>query len=240
MDFTKKLKDKSNDIIGQKSLTIAFFGDSITQGCFEIYKTGEKSIQTVFDIENSYSMKLKKIFSLIYPNVQINIINSGISGDSTNNALKRIDRDILTFSPDLVVVCFGLNDSNNGLSYIQNYKENLKKIFTKIKAQNIEVVLMTPNMMNTKTSCHITDSFIKGIAEKFALIQNSGLLKKYIDEAKAVANEENIYICDCYDKWEKLNKAGVETSELLANHLNHPTRDMQWLFAYSLFETIMF
>jgi hypothetical protein len=31
---------------GQKSITIAF----LTQGCFELYKTGEKSIEIVLDM----------------------------------------------------------------------------------------------------------------------------------------------------------------------------------------------
>lgn len=240
LDFVNKLKNKSVNMYGQKPVTIAFLGDSVTQGCFEIYKTGEKSIETVFDSENSYSVKLKKLFTGIYPNVQLNIINSGISGDNSANGLKRIERDILPYSPDLVVVCFGLNDCNNGQNYIETYADNLKKIFKKLKSADIEIIFMTPNMMNTKTSCNITDIFIKEIAERLAAIQNNGILKKYIDAAKAAAVSEGVKVCDCYDKWEKLYQSGVDTTSLLANYLNHPAREMHWLFAYSLFETIMF
>jgi lysophospholipase L1-like esterase len=39
------------------------------------------------------------------------VINSGVSGDTAAGALERIDRDVLRFAPDLVIIAFGLNDS---------------------------------------------------------------------------------------------------------------------------------
>jgi hypothetical protein len=32
---------------------------------------------------------------------------------------------------------------------------------------------------------------------------------------------------------------GVDTTELLSNKINHPIREMNWLFAYSLVEEMM-
>ena len=37
---------------------------------------------------------------------------------------------------------------------------------------------------------------------------------------------------------DKLRAAGVDTTALLSNHINHPTREMHDLFAISLLETI--
>ena len=240
MKITEKLKLKNQYIYAINPITIAFVGDSVTQGCFEIYKTGKESIETCFDYENSYSNKLKQIISLLYPKAQINIINSGISGDNSSNGLKRLERDILSYSPDLTIVCYGLNDCTVGLNGINNYSQNLKLIFQKLKNINSEVIFMTPNMMNTEISCHINDSFIKDLAKQFLEIQNGNILKSYIEEAKKIALKENIKICDCYEKWEKLYNAGVNTTNLLSNNLNHPIKDMHWLFAFSLFEVIFF
>ena len=36
----------------------------------------------------------------------------------------------------------------------------------------------------------------------------------------------------------KLEQNGVDTTILLANRINHPTREMNWLFAVSLLETM--
>lgn len=46
-------------------------------------------------------------------------------------------------------------------------------------------------------------------------------------------------VCDCYAQWKQLQAAGVNTTELLSNKLNHPTREMNWLFAVSLLRSIL-
>ena len=56
---------------------------------------------------------------------------------------------------------------------------------------------------------------------------------------KKLCEKENIAVCDCYAKWKKLYDGGVDITELLANKINHPTREMNWLFAYSLVETML-
>ena len=50
-----KIIDKLNakqDIYGEKPVTIAFLGDSVTQGCFECYIKEDGKIETVFDYKN--------------------------------------------------------------------------------------------------------------------------------------------------------------------------------------------
>ena len=47
----------------------------------------------------------------------------------------------------------------------------------------------------------------------------------------------NIPVCDCYAKWKELAKT-QDTTMLLANRINHPTKEMHELFAQSLFEMI--
>ena len=111
MKIVEKLKAKNTDILNSKPITIAFLGDSVTQGCFECYLTSETTLQTVFDYQNAYSTRLKEILNILYPSVQFNIINSGISGDGTTFGLERLERDIIAYNPDLCVVSFGLNDS---------------------------------------------------------------------------------------------------------------------------------
>ena len=80
MKIVEKIKAKQADIYNAPPVTIGFLGDSVTQGCFEIYKTGPESLQTVFEPKHAYSTKLREMLALLFPNVQINIINSGIIG----------------------------------------------------------------------------------------------------------------------------------------------------------------
>ena len=46
-------------------------------------------------------------------------------------------------------------------------------------------------------------------------------------------------VADCYSEWKKLYESGVHTTMLLANRINHPTREMHGLFADMLFKTIL-
>ena len=48
---------------------------------------------------------------------------------------------------------------------------------------------------------------------------------------------EIVAVCDVYSKWKEMAKT-KDTTLLLANRINHPTREMHQLFADSLFETI--
>ena len=238
MKIIEKLNAKQ-DIYGEKPVTIAFLGDSVTQGCFECYIKENGKIETVFDYKSAYSTRLREMLNILYPSVQVNIINSGISGDGTENGKTRIERDILPFSPDLVVVSYGLNDACAGLQKLENYRQNLKEIFNKVSSCGAEVISLTQNAMNTKKSCHLkVDDALTTTALMTANIQNDGVMKAYMDAAKEVANECGVKVCDIYPMWEKLIASGVDTTELLANKINHPIREIHYYMAIKLLETM--
>jgi lysophospholipase L1-like esterase len=44
------------------------------------------------------------------------IINAGAPGDTTASALKRLQRDVLARSPDMVLITLGGNDLKNGVA----------------------------------------------------------------------------------------------------------------------------
>ncbi len=239
MRFTQLLKQKQEDNFGTKAPVIAFLGDSVTQGCFEIYRSGEM-LKTIFDNRENYANKVQEILSVLYPEAPVSIINAGINGGTAAEALDRLERDVLCHNPDLVVVCFGLNDSNADEDGVKWYADNLSEIFAKIKANGAEIIFMTPNMMNTKLSRVTEDEIAKNLSDIFANRQLNGLFDKYIESAKKVCEEQNIPVCDCYAIWKKMYECGVDTTELLCNGLNHPSRKMHYLFATELVKTIFF
>ena len=239
MEIVKKIADKAADLHGAKIPTIAFLGDSVTQGCFECYRKNDGGIETVFDKEHAYHNYVNRIFSILYPNVPLNIVNAGISGDSTAGGVARLERDVLCHKPDLTVVCFGLNDCGNGFDGLDGYKQRLQEIFTKLQQSGSEVIFMTANMMNTSVSCHLEGDYFRDFAKRFMERQQEGVLKAYFEGGKEVAKACGVKICDVHAKWEQLYVNGVDVTELLANKLNHPTREMNWMFAYELVGTMM-
>lgn len=240
MKIIELLKQKQEGLIKNKPVTIAFLGDSVTQGCFECYLTGPDSLQTVFDYKSAYSTRVREILNLLYPSVQINIINSGVSGDSAPVGLQRLERDVLSYNPDLVLISYGLNDSTGGKEGIGKYTSALEEIFSQLKKKNIETIFLTQNYMNTKTSPHLKEELFINLSKTFANeVQNSGVLKAYFAAAREVCEKYGVKICDLYPVWEKLEKAGVDVTELLANKLNHPIRELHYYMAMKLVETML-
>ncbi len=236
----EKIAQKAKDNFENAPVTIAFLGDSVTQGCFEVFMKNEKDIETIFDRKSAYHAYLSDLFAHLYPTVPVNIINAGISGDNAPHGLKRLERDVLRFDPDLVVVCFGLNDCMQGPDKIDNYTNALAGIFDRLLKEGKEVIFMTPNMMNTSLSPHLVpDQQIRKIAARTMEYQLEGIMDQYMDGARSVCARYNIPVCDCYKKWKTLYENGADITELLSNKINHPTREMNHLFAVSLLETML-
>jgi lysophospholipase L1-like esterase len=238
MKFIEKLAKKHNNLVGEPPATLAFIGDSVTQGCFEIIEGG-KGIDIVFENKSAYSTRTNEILHTLFPRAQINLVNCGISGDGAPGGLARIDRDILPFKPDLVVVSYGLNDAGKGEAGLEAYTSALDGIFKKVKASGAECIFMTENAMNTHVSDLIGNERLRAIAEGAMKTQTSGMLEKYFEAAKKVALENDVRVCDCYAKWKAMIAAGVNVTALLSNKINHPIRELHYLFAYSLVETML-
>lgn len=211
------------------SFNIVCYGDSVTQGCFG---APSDTNPTVFD---SYSRKLHKALQFLYPDKVINVINSGIAGDTATRAFLRFERDVLAYHPDLVIVMFGVNDFGNTDAYV----ESLGKIFDELNKRNIPCIYMTEHMMNTY-SADDTQPDIKDYSAVTAKAQNDGTMDNLWERGIATAKEKGVTVCDVYHKWKKLHAAGVDITKMLANRINHPCKEMHDLFVSSLIDTLFF
>jgi lysophospholipase L1-like esterase len=239
MRITEKIIAHNKNFAGTPPVLMAFLGDSVTHGCFEVYVAANGGLDCIYDYESVYHNQLKKRLEEICPASPVNILDAGVSGGSAPYGLNRLDRDILRFSPDFVSVCFGLNDACSGEDGLLNYTNALDGIFKKLKSADIETVFLTPNCMNTYVDSRIEFDKLKQIAEDIAKIQNSGMLTRYIDAAKEICHKNNVPVCDAYGRWINMQKSGIDTTLLLSNHINHPTRPLHKLFSDMLFDMII-
>lgn len=69
------------------------------------------------------------------------IVNAGVSGDTTEMALARIDGDVLSHDPRIVIVGLGGNDYLRGVD-IATTERNLRTIIRKIHSAGAMVVLL--------------------------------------------------------------------------------------------------
>jgi len=115
--LTSTHQDFSNGSVGEK---IICFGDSLTYG------TGAGKGM-------DYPSQLSKMISKP-------VINAGVPGDTTARALQRLERDVLTYSPDWVLITLGGNDLKNGIAKDTAF-ENLKVIVESIQGQGAHVII---------------------------------------------------------------------------------------------------
>ncbi len=234
MKFTEKLIARQNDQFGNPPATIAFLGDSVTQGCFECYYDPAVGFFGPCEYENSFAEHLRHFLLMLCPNAQINVINAGIGGDKATGGLARFDRDVAPYHPDLVVVGYALNDSGHGKEGLAEYKAALSGLVEKIHAMGAECILLTPNSMNDRVSPHLTDPVMKNAAAAFIHVD----LDLYVNTMREVAATYGVPVCDVYARWQAWRRAGVNVTELLSNKLNHPVRELHRFTAYLLSETI--
>ena len=239
MKIIEKIAAKNKDFHGQRSPVIAFLGDSVTQGCFELFIDKYDKVNTVCETRNSYGSLLKEKCERYFPKASPIIINAGLSGGHAPAGAARLERDVLRFMPDLTVVCFGLNDCQNGKNGIASYTDALETIFERSKEAGSEVIFMTPNMMCNGVYKGFADERIEKIAVAMAEIQNGGGLDEYMQAAVQTAKRCGVKISDCYGKWKQLDRNGADIIALLSNRINHPTREMHRLFCDMLFDTMM-
>lgn len=224
MHIKEKIYLDYEDLNREGSITIVAFGDSVTHGAVA---------PNEMNFEDVYWNRLRKKIQNVRSYVPVNVINAGIGGTTAFESVMRLESQVLCHKPDLVIVCFGLNDVNRELS---EYVEALETIFIKCKESGADVIFMTPNMLNT----YVADDTLERLRE-YAFVtaeyQNSGKMDLYMREAVRVATEAGVTVCDCYSQWKKLSET-KDTTMLLANRINHPVSEMHELFAEMLFDCI--
>lgn len=70
----------------------------------------------------------------------IEVINSGVSGNTTADGLARLEADVLAFEPDVVLITLGGNDLKNRVG-VDTARANLVKGIQRIQAAGAMVVL---------------------------------------------------------------------------------------------------
>ena len=238
LDATAIIQNQTPEKCSMEALTIAFLGDSVTQGCFESFSSPEDEWKGV-DAEAVYHNRLRKKLEKAYPQRLFRIINAGVAGNNSSNGLARVETDVLKHNPDMTVVCFGLNDVHDGEKNLPVYRDNLRTIFEKLHNAGSKTMFLTPNCMCMElTDDYADDKQLAHAQELCLLAQKSGLMDRYIETAKDVCREMHVPVCDCYGTWMQWHKEGRNVTNLLANHINHPSREMHQVFADALYESL--
>ncbi len=120
--------------------TIVFLGDSITEA-----GAGDNGYITLF----------RQAMEKSRPGSGIRIIGAGISGHKVPDLEARLDRDVLSQKPQVVVIYIGINDvwhSENGNGTdAGRYEQGLKNLIRRCRDAGARVVLATPSVIGEKS-----------------------------------------------------------------------------------------
>ena len=114
-------------------VSVACFGDSVT-GVY--YHTGGR---------RAWCDLVGLALQRLYPRTPVEMINAGVSGNSSADGLRRMEADVLRHQPQLVVAMFGLNDVTRVSP--EDFRANLRQIVQRSRQVGAEVILMTPNFV---------------------------------------------------------------------------------------------
>lgn len=125
-------------------MKIVFIGDSITD-C-------ERDRADDNSLGNGYVKILADKLRPIYPDMDIELINRGVSGNEVCDLLARVQKDVIDLKPDAAVVMAGINNVIHQFKYgktldLKQFERDYRALLTKIKDAGILLIVLEPFLM---------------------------------------------------------------------------------------------
>ena len=154
-----------------KTKKVIFFGDSITQAGVQ---------------PNGYITVMKDMLRHEGDSADYDLIGAGIGGNKVYDLYLRLEDDVLSKSPDIVVIYVGVNDvwhkSSSGTGTdADKFEKFYRAIIKKVQSANAKVILVTPATIGEK---------------KAYMNQQDGDLNKYSGIIKSIGSDMNLPVVD--------------------------------------------
>jgi isoamyl acetate esterase len=166
----------------QKGDRIVFLGDSITAA-----GVGPKGFVTL--IKNALAEKHKDL--------GVEVIGAGVSGNKVPDIQKRLEKDVLSKKPTIVVIYIGINDVWHGEkdpakgTSKENYEAGLRDVIKRCQEAGARVVLCTPSVIGEKNDASNT---------------NDAKLDEYAEISRKVAKDLKVPVCDLRKEFQAYEK----------------------------------
>lgn len=173
------------------AMEIVTLGDSITKG-----------VRSGVTAEQTFAALVEQ--RLRASGHDVRIANVGIGGERTDQALKRLDRDVVAKRPQIVTIMYGTNDSyvDAGKTAsrlpLDDYRKNLGELVARLRAVGATPVLMTEPRWGR-------DARKNGVGEN-----PNRALEPYVAACREVAAELQVPLVDHFDHWTQAEAAGTD------------------------------
>jgi acyl-CoA thioesterase-1 len=173
---------------------IVLLGDSITKGV----RSGVTAEQTFAGVVD------KRLRDLGWP---VKTTNVGIGGERTDQALVRLDKEVIANEPQIVTIMYGTNDSyvdsgrDGSRISVEAYRENLKQLVERIRSSGATPVLMTEPRWGAAAKPN-------GLGE-----HPNERLEQFMHACRDVARETKTPLVEHYAPWLSAEEAGQELGQ---------------------------
>lgn len=109
-----------------------------------------------------YVWLLQRYLNQLYPNQPVEIISSGVSGNTSTQLNQRFKQDVLDKKPDLITINIGVNDvlqsfqtptqARPNIPTPQEYRQNLTAMVQAATSKAIPVLLLSPTIIQEDLS----------------------------------------------------------------------------------------
>ncbi len=199
---------------------------------FTVVAFGTSTTARRSGVESVYADLLRK--KLAQQGLSARVVNQGIPGNRTTDAIARFESDVRAWKPDVVIILFGLNDSavdvwRNATKPrvpIDSYRKNLTTMVQTLKGDGAKPILVTPQPM------HWTEKLKKLYAgppynDKSPYTATDPLgfnatLVDYVEVVREVAGLEEVALVDLHQQFMDYHGGkGQHLSDLLLDGM-HP------------------
>jgi lysophospholipase L1-like esterase len=123
---------------------VLFQGDSITD-C-------GRDREDFYGLGGGYAMMVAKLFGELHPNLEVEFVNRGISGDRACDLKRRWQEDCIDLKPDVLSIFIGINDvwrrydDAKDPTSAEKFEENYRYILneTRTKLPSTKIIIMEP------------------------------------------------------------------------------------------------
>jgi dipeptidyl aminopeptidase/acylaminoacyl peptidase/lysophospholipase L1-like esterase len=170
-------------------LKIVTLGDSITKGV----RSGVTAEQTFASLVQA---------ALEKEGLAAEVTNVGIGGERTDQALVRLEKDVVARQPQIVTIMYGTNDSYVDIGKSEprltahEYRDNLVQLVERLRRAGIQPLLMTEPRWGAAAK-------VNGAGE-----HPNVRLEKYVAECREVARELNVALVDHFAHWSDKERTG--------------------------------
>lgn len=192
---------------------IVFAGDSVTD-----MNSAQPVGEGLFDnLGIGYVRIVDNMLAAYYPELNIRVTNSGISGNTSRDLLERFERDVTSLDPDWVSICIGINDvwrqfDSPAMPDCQvlpdEYEQNVEKMILAVKGRVKGIFLLSPYYMEPDRQDRMRRRMDEYVAICAALAKKHGCI--FVDFQKMYEDYCQIRH-SCFIAWDRVhpNRVGA-------------------------------